>query len=288
MNKMKRNLTLMTAALLLTGTLALAQIEMPAPSPLATFSQKVGLTDVEIVYSRPSMRGRVVYGDLVPWGKLWRTGANMATKVTFSDDVKIGGKDLKAGTYALFTIPGKDEWTVIFNTRAVQAGAGQYKETEDALRVSVKPENLSHSVETFTITIDDVTNTSAAIVIIWEKTRVKVPMEVNVDQRVMASIDRALQVDPNNYFMAATYYHESGKDLNQALTWINQALAEHEKAGRNVFWIYRRKSLIQADLKQYKDAVATAQKSLEQAKAANNDDYVKMNTESIAQWSKMK
>lgn len=267
---------------------ASAQIETPAPSPLAKFSQKVGLTDVSIEYSRPSMKGRKVYGDLVPFGALWRTGANMATKFTFSDDVKIGGKDLKAGTYALFTIPGKDEWTVIFNTNYNQGGTGNYKESEDVLRIKVQPVTMDVTVETFMILLDNVKANSALINIVWENTVVPVPLEVSIDARVEASIQKTLNPSPsaNDYYAAAVYYREAGKDLNQALSWINECIKIHEAANRNVFWVYRQKSLIEADMKNYKGAVKTAQLSLEKAKEANNQDYIKMNNESIAEWSK--
>ena len=139
------------------------QIELPAPSPTATFSQKVGLTEVSINYSRPSKNGREVFGNLVPYGKLWRTGANMATKLTFSDDVKIGGKDLPAGTYALFTIPGEKEWTIIFNKNINQGGTGNYKESEDALRVTAKSKKISDTIESLFINIEDIKPTSAVI-----------------------------------------------------------------------------------------------------------------------------
>lgn len=262
-----------------------AQIETPAPSPLAKFSQKVGLTDVAIEYSRPSMKGRKIYGDLVPFGELWRTGANMATTLTFSDDVKIGGKDLKAGSYALFTIPGKDKWTIILSTNTSQGGTGNYKESEDALRVDVKPIVMDATVETFLINIEDVKSKSALIEIVWEHTVVQVPLEVSIDERIEASIERALNPDPNNYYAAAVYYREAGKDLDQALSWINECIKIHEAADRNVFWVYRQKSLIEADMKKYDDAVKTAEKSLAKAQEAGNNDYVKMNKESIAEWS---
>lgn len=265
---------------------AKAQIELPAPSPLAKFSQKVGLTDVEIEYSRPSMKGRTIYGDLVPYDKLWRTGANMATKVSFSDDVKIDGKELAAGTYALFTIPGKEEWTVIFNKNYNQGGTGNYKESEDALRITAKAYNMDANVETFMIVIDEVKPDGATIGLLWADTYVGIPLSVSIDERIMASIDRAMSISPGTYNQAALYYHQSGKDLNQALEWINKAIEMHEANGRNVFWIYRQKSLIEADMKKYSDAVKTAEASLAKAKEAGNDDYVKMNTESIAEWSK--
>ena len=265
---------------------AYGQIELPAPSPTATFSQKVGLTEVTITYSRPSAKGRKIFGDLVPFGKLWRTGANMATKISFEDDVKIGGKDLKAGTYAIFSIPNEDEWTVIFNKNYNQGGTGNYKESEDAVRVNVKPKKIADTIETFMINLENVKPNSALIELAWENTIVHVPLEVSIDERIMASIENAMKINPNTYNQAALYYHQSGKDLNQALEWINKALEIHEANGRNVFWMYRQKSLIQADMGKYSDAVKTAETSLAKATEAANDDYIKMNKESIAVWSK--
>ena len=153
------------------------QNEKPAPSPTATFSQKVGLTDVSIIYSRPSKKGRTIIGDLVPYGKVWRTGANATTKFTFSDDVKIGGKDLPAGTYSLFTIPGENEWTIIFN-KDIKGGAGSYKESEDALRVKTKSIKIAETVETFQINIEDNKPNSAIIELLWESTLVQIPLSV--------------------------------------------------------------------------------------------------------------
>lgn len=263
-----------------------AQIELPAPSPTAAFSQKVGLTDVTINYSRPSKKDREVFGDLVPFGKLWRTGANMATKFTFSDDVKIGGKDLPAGTYALFTIPGEEEWTIIFNKNPNQGGTGNYKESEDALRVTVKSKKIADTIETLFINLEDITPTSAKIELGWESTIVHIPLEVSIDERIMAAIDNSMNISAGTYQQAALYYQQAGKDLNQSLEWMNKALEMQEAQGNNVFWMYRQKSLIQADMKKYDDAIATAKISLEKATEAKNDDYVKMNTESIAEWSK--
>lgn len=263
-----------------------AQIELPAPSPTATLSQKVGLTEVTINYSRPSKKDREVFGNLVPYGKLWRTGANQATKFTFADDVKIGGKDLPAGTYALFTIPGEEEWTIIFNKNPNQGGTGNYKESEDALRVTVKSKKIADTIETLFINLEDITPTSAKIELGWESTIVHIPLEVSIDERIMASIDKSMKISAGTYQQAALYYQQAGKDLNQSLEWMNKALEMQEAQGNNVFWMYRQKSLIQADMKKYDDAVETAKISLEKATEAKNDDYVKMNTESIAEWSK--
>jgi hypothetical protein len=280
-------LVLLTSALACTVDHAAAQIELPAPSPTATFSQKVGLTDVEIVYSRPGVKGRKIFGELVPYGELWRTGANQATRITFSDDVKIQGKDLEAGTYALFTIPGKDEWTVIFNKKANQSGTGSYKEAEDALRVNVKTEAHGHIHETFTINIDEVRDNSAVISLTWENVSVAIPIEVEIDDRIMASIDRTLTPQPNEYYQAALYYSDSGRDLDQALEWMNKALSAYDEQGRNVFWMHRQKALLLAKMKKYKDAVAAAKTSLELAQKAGNNDYIRMNEASIKEWSKM-
>jgi len=265
---------------------AYSQIELPASSPTATLSQKVGLTEVTINYSRPSAKDRTIYGDLVPYDKLWRTGANMATKISFGDDVKIGGKDLAAGTYALFTIPGKSEWTVIFNKNPNQGGTGNYKESEDALRITVKPVKIEGRIETFVINLENVQPGSAMIELGWENTIVHIPLEVSIDDRIMASIDDAMSISPGTYQAAAAYYHQSGRDLNQALQWMDKALEIHEANGNNVFWLYRQKSLLQADMEKYKDAIETAKVSLEKATQAKNDDYIKMNQESIAMWSK--
>jgi hypothetical protein len=282
-----RHISLITLlALIVFSSKGFSQIELPAPSPTATLSQKVGLTDVTITYSRPSMKERTIFGDLVPYGKLWRTGANMATKISFSDDVKIGGQSLSAGSYALFTIPGKDEWTIIFNKNYNQGGTGNYKETEDALRTKVKPMKIEDKIETFSINLENVKPSSALIELGWESTIVHIPLEVSIDDRIMASIDQAMSISPGTYQAAATYYHQSGRDLNHALVWMDKALEMHESQGNNVFWLYRQKSLIQADMKKFKDAIATAEISLAKATEAKNDDYIKMNKESIAEWSK--
>ena len=161
--KLQMKSFLLAIVLFMAFTVVEAQIETPQPSPTATFSQKVGLTDVKITYSRPSVKGRKIFGDLVPYGQLWRTGANMATKFEFSDDVKIEGQDIPAGTYALFTIPGEEEWTVIFNKNWQQGGTGNYKEEEDAIRFTVKPGDMPMSVETLVIDINNVTSTSSSI-----------------------------------------------------------------------------------------------------------------------------
>jgi len=284
---MKRENLLLIVLILITGIAAKAQINLPAASPTATLSQSIGLTDVMITYSRPGAKDRKIFGDLVPYGKLWRTGANMASKIEFADDVTIEGNKVPGGAYALFTIPGESEWTIILNKNYHQGGTGQYNEAEDQLRFKVKPSKYSEFVETFTITINNVQTNSADVQLIWENTKVSFKVETDVDSKVMADIDNAFNVSANEYYLAATYYFESKKDLNKALEWINEAIKLYEKDERNVFWVYRTKALIQAGLKDYKSAIATAELAKKKAQEAKNDDYVRLNEKSIQEWTKL-
>ena len=261
-----------------------AQIKTPQPSPTSKTEQIVGLTNVTVEYSRPGMRGRTVFGDLVPYGKLWRTGANANTKITFSDNVTIDGKELKKGTYAIFTIPNEKSWEVIFYSDANNWGIPQnWDESKVAAKTTVDIYEMPMKIETFTITFDDLATGSAVLGILWENVYVGVKFEVPTDAIASKSIE-TIMAGPsgNDYFQAATYYHTEGKDLKQALAWMQKATA-----GENPpFWYLRRMSLIQADLGDKKGAIATAQKSLAGAEKANNADYIKMNKESIAEWQK--
>lgn len=277
--------------LLVTCTLGLSQIQTPAPSPGAKFTQDVGLIKVDVEYSRPSKKGRVIFGDLVPYGEMWRTGANASTKVTFSDKVTVGGgKELDKGTYALYTIPGQKEWTIIFYSNTSYWGTPEekdFKEEEVAARFTVpayKMENVT--VETFTIGMDNLKNDGAELYLLWENTYVGIPIKVDTDSKVMAAI-KSTMAGPKSgdYFAAARYYHEQGQDQKQALEWVNKCL----EMGGDKFWILRLKANIQAELGMYKDAIATAQKSTELAKADGNADYPRMNEKSITAWkAKMK
>lgn len=260
-----------------------AQIETPAPSPFGKIEQKVGLTDVSVEYSRPGMRGRTIFGDLVPFGEIWRTGANANTKITFSDDVKINGKELKKGTYAIYTIPNKESWEVIFYSKSDNWGVPQdWDESKVAVKATAKTMEMPMKMETFTIVIDDLKNDSATLNFIWENTIAMLSLEVPTDQKASASIEKIMNgPSANDYFAAASYYHESGKDLNKALEWVTRAT---EMAGDQAFWILRRKSLIEAEMGKKEQAIATAKKSLASAEKANNADYVKMNKESIQEW----
>jgi hypothetical protein len=257
-----------------------AQIDMPQPSPLCTLQQKVGLMDVTIIYSRPSARGRKVFGDLVQYNKLWRTGANMASRIQFSDSVFINNTAIPKGEYSILSIPGQNDWTIILNKQARLSGTSGYNENEDAVRVSVKPESIPFQ-ETFTIGVNYITNNSAFIEIMWETTKVAFKIETNVDYLVLQNIERALRVNPVTFYQAARYYYETNRDLNQALEWINESLA-----GNETFWVLRQKALIQAKIGDFAGAIETANRSSELSQKAGNSDYVRMNNASIAEWSK--
>ncbi|MEY3421888.1 MAG: hypothetical protein RIR48_2188 [Bacteroidota bacterium] len=263
-----------------------AQVKTPAASPGAKIEQSVGLSTISVDYSRPSAKGRKVMGDLVPYGQLWRTGANQGTKVTFSDDVKVNGVDLKKGKYSLFTLPGATEWKVIFHKDVAMSvpGGDTYKETDEAARISVVPNNaLPNPVETFTVGFSNLSDNTVEMYIAWEKTRVGFTVDVLADAKVVASINSTLAgPTANDYMAAANYYSNSGKDINKALEWGAKAVS----MGANQFWNLRGYSLILAKAGKYTEAIAVAKESLAKATEAKNNDYIKMNNESIAMWSK--
>ena len=261
-----------------------AQITTPQPSPFSKVEQKVGLVDVSIEYSRPAMRGRTIFGNLVPFGKVWRTGANANTKITFSEDVIIGDKTLKAGSYAIFTIPQADKWEVVFYTET--GGAAPKEIDKDKVAVSVMAEvmPLSMDIQSFTMSFDDVTSNSAVIGILWEQTYVGVKFNVPTDDAVMASIDKAMSGPSfGDYYAAASYYFGEGKDINKAKQWVDKAMSMTENPR---FWQLRQQSLIYAKAGDKAGAIKAAKASLAGAEKAGNTDYVKMNTESIAEWMK--
>lgn len=281
---MKNIILFLFAGILSIG--ATAQIETPQPSPLAKIEQKVGLTDVTLIYSRPGMRGREIFGNLVPYGEVWRTGANENTKITFSDEVEISGKKLPAGTYALYTRPNRDSWDVMFYNDATNWGNPQeWDESKVALKASAMVSQLPFEMETFTIFLDNLKHDSAMLNIVWENTVASLPISFPTDAKAMASIEKTMtgaNPKPNDYFAAATYYHDTNKDNKKALEWVNKAIEMQDENAP--FWMLRRKSLIQADLGMKKEAIATAKLSLEASKKANNADYVKMNEDSLKEW----
>ncbi len=262
-----------------------AQVRTPQPSPKSTLTQTVGLTDVTVEYSRPSMKGRTVFGDLVPFGKMWRTGANANSTISFSEDVTIDGKTLKKGKYSIFVTPRAESWDVYFYNTTDNWGVPEnWSEANVAAKATVKPEILSRPVETFTIGINNLDNNFAHLEISWERMLAAVRFDVPTQKAALASIEKALGgPSASDYFSAAQYFYQSNGDMNKALTYINKALELNKD---KPFWYSRQKSLIQAKLGDKKGAIETAKTSLAAAQAAKNGDYVKMNEDSIREWSR--
>ena len=252
-------------------------LRTPAPSPTQTIKQDFALSSVELSYSRPSVKERKVFGDLVPYGKVWRTGANQATTITFGEDVTFGDKKVPAGKYGLLTIPDAGEWTVILSKQLDVTGPAAYKQDQDVARVKVKAEEIPYSIESFMMVFDNIKPSSMDLSMLWDKTLVTIPIKSDVETKVMAQIDNLMTKDNRPYFNAAMYYMENGKDLNKALTWFDKAIEQNPKA----FWVYHQKANALAKLGKKQDAITTANKSIELAKEAKNDDYIALNQKLI-------
>jgi hypothetical protein len=272
-------LTLLAALCLINAE---AQLKTPAPSPTQTVKQDFGLGSIELSYSRPVMKGRKIFGDLVPFGNVWRTGANSATLVTFSDEVTIGGKKVPAGKYGLLSIPNKDSWTLIISKQLDVTSPAAYKAESDVVRVDVNTMKLEEKTESFTIQFANVKPTSCELHIMWENTAVSLPISTDVDKKVMTQIDQLMNKDTRPYFNAAMYYMDNGKDLNQALSWFDKAVEMNAAA----FWIHHQRANCLAKLGKKAEAKAAAEKSKELAAAAKNDDYVKLNEKLLADLNK--
>jgi hypothetical protein len=265
-----------------------AQIATPAPSPSSKIEQKIGLTDVTLEYSRPGMRGRTVFGDLVPYGTLWRLGANANTKITFSTDVTIGDSTVKAGSYAIFATPNKTSWNVVFYDDTSNWGTPQkWDDSKVVAMINADVYPMPMNVETFTMTFDDLSSNSGTLGILWENVYVGVKIDVPTDNIVLTNINEVMNGAPtgNDYYAAAVYYSQEGKDIKQAKTWIDKAIS---MAGDKVaFWQLRQQSLIYAKAGDTKGAIAVAKKSLAASEEAGNADYVKMNKDSLKAWGAM-
>lgn len=259
------------------------QIKVPQPSPFSKVEQQVGLTGVELEYSRPGMRDREIFGNLVPYNETWRTGANANTKLSFDTKVSIDGKELPAGSYAVYTVPKENGWEVIFYKDANNWGLPEnWDESKIALKTTAAVEELPFEMETFTILIDDLKNDSAQLNFIWDKTVAHLRFNVPTNDIAEASIERAMNgPSAGDYYSAASYYHNQKKNLEKAYEWINKAVEMGDPAA---YWVLRRKSLIEADMGKKEEAIATAKKSLAAAEKAGNKDYVKLNKDSLKEW----
>jgi len=254
------------------------QIKTPAPSPPQYVKQDFGLSSIELSYSRPGVKGRKIFGDLVPYGKVWRTGANSATTLTFGDDVIIGGTKIPAGKYGLLTIPGESDWTIIITKQLDVTNPAAYKQDQDVVRLTTQSNQLPFPLESFTILFANVTGSSCDLQLIWDKTFVSFPIKTEIDSKIMAQIDNTMNKDNRPYFNAAMYYMDNGKDLNKALEWFNKAT----DADPTAYFVFYQKAKCLAKMGKKQDAIAVAQKSMQLSKDAKNDDYVALNEKLIA------
>lgn len=276
MRKQLSTLLLMTAVI----SHSFAQdMKLPALSPKSTIHQEFSTSFIEINYSRPSARGRNVFGDIINYGQVWRTGANAATTITFGEDVIIADKTVKAGKYSLYTIPGKDQWEVIINENTGNWGAAGYDTEDDVVRLIVKTRSLKDAVQTFTINIENITFNSCAIELSWDKTKVAIPVKVNNEERIAAFIEKGVNQPAVPYNHAAGYYFETGKNLDKALEYVNKSIEQNPKA----FYLYHQKALIAQKMGNKEVALQAALKSIELSKGTpyeqeytrNNDRLIK-------------
>lgn len=262
--------------------LANAQLKTPAPSPTQTIKQDFGLSTVELSYSRPGIKGRKIFGDIVPFGKVWRTGANGATTLTFGDEVSIGGTKIPAGKYGLLSIPDKKSWTLIITKQTDVTSPAAYKPEMDVVRITSDVSKMKSAAETFTMQFANIKPTSCELHIMWDKSSLVLPISTEVDSKIMADIDKAMKSDKPPYFQAAMYYMDNGKDLNQALDWFNKAV----EAQPTAFWVQHQWANCLAKLGKINEAKTAAQKSRELALEAKNNDYVALNDKLLKQLAK--
>jgi hypothetical protein len=270
-----KKMTLALAAILTFMYVDAQTLRTPPPSTNQIIKQEFGLGTIELNYSRPSAKGRKVMGDLVPYAKVWRTGANQATVLTFSDDVTIGGTLVKAGKYGLLSIPGEKEWTLIVTKDLNVTSPSAYKQENDVVRVIAPVMTMPSKAETFTMQFAGISNTNCELHLRWESIAVALPISTDVDAKVLKQIDDVMNKDTKPYYAAASYYYDNGKDLGKAREWIDKAI----EANPNAFWMTLLKARIHAKQGDKAGATAMCNKTIELATAANNDDYIKMANE---------
>ena len=260
-------------SLLCAANIASAQLKMPAPSPTQTIKQDFALGSIELTYSRPSIKGRKIFGDLVPYNAVWRTGANAATIIKFNDPVEMGGKKIDTGSYALYSIPYDGSWEIILNKGITNWGSDGYKQTDDVVRFKVNTMKMKEAAETFTMQFANIKPESCELHIMWDKTAVAIPITALIKDRMRASLEKAMMGEKKPYWNAAQFYNEYDKNSAKALESINGAVAQNPKA----FYMLLYKAKIEKEMGDKKAAMASSKKSLELAREAKNEDYVKMN-----------
>ncbi|NAS11885.1 DUF2911 domain-containing protein [Poritiphilus flavus] len=275
---------LLSIGLLLLCPFAWGQIEHPKASPFSRIEQQIGLSKITVEYSRPAVRGREIFGDLVPYGRIWRVGANASTKFTTDTDLTIGGSRLPAGTYALYAFPEEQSWQIVFHTNTGHWGDGRkaYNPKEDAFRIRLTPEKISDKQENFLITFDEIDHNSMKMLWLWDRTRITIPISVDTHAAMQREISRKITDKPTaqTYYEAGRYLQEQGKDFELALDYLNKALEQ----GGDTYYFHRVKSLVEAALGDFPSAIVSAQKSLELASAEGKDEFVRMNQKNIDDW----
>ncbi len=264
-----------------------AQIQHPKASPAALVEQQVGFSKISISYSRPAVRGRLIFGDLVPYGRIWRVGANESTKITVDSDIHIMGNVLAKGTYAIYAFPQKDAWEIVFHTNTTHWGDGRkaYNPKEDAFRIKVKPKSMASLQENFLISFDAIRHNSAQLIFQWEYTEIVIPIVVDTDAQMRKEINQQLKTNPTaqTYYEAARYFQEQGTDTKLALRYLENAI----NLGGDTYYFHRVKSLVEAAMNNYSDAIRSAKKSLKLAEEEDKDEFVRMNKKNIEEWTKL-
>ena len=248
-------------------------LKTPSASTSQTVKQEFGLGTIELSYSRPNTKGRTIFGDLVPYKAVWRTGANNATTLTFSEEVMIGGKKIPAGKYGLLSIPDAKEWTIIITKQLDVTSPSAYKQDMDVVRVSTPVVAMPYAIESFMIFFENINSNSLELMIIWEKTAVSLPIKIDIDSKIMSQIDNLMNTDNKPYFNAAMYYMDNNKDLNKAAEWLEKATSQSP----NAYWVWYQKARCLSLLGKKSEAMTASKKSLELAIAGKNPDYVTLN-----------
>lgn len=279
---MKR-ITIVVLLVSLVG-LAQAQLNIPPASPDAEFKQQIGFGEVEVKYSRPSARGRVIFGGLEPYGQMWRTGAHDATTIRFSEAVKLNGNDIPAGTYSLFTIPNQNEWTIIINKIAEMHGTSDYAQEQDLVRFAAKPEKSARYYETFTIEVNDLSKDEAGLFLLWENTQVKITIKMNVDEKVMAEINDRINVKKEDraslFYQSSSYYFNNNKDLKQAYAWVQIANSKAQDAA-----YLQLQAKIEAAMNDYATTLKTLKASTDLAITKKLDQLIVANEKLRVDWA---
>ena len=261
-----------------------SQITHPKASPFSQVEQEIGLSKISIQYSRPAARGRQIFGGIVPFGRIWRVGANESTKIKVDTDMMVLGNVLPKGSYALYAFPQQEAWEIAFHTNIEHWGDGRknYNSEEDLFRITVKPQKITYHQENFLIAFDEITHDAANLNLIWADTRVTIPFRVDTHAQMELEIAKQLKENPTaqTYYEAARYLQEQGKDFKRALNYLNTAL----ELGGDTYYFHRVKSLVEAELGDYKAAISSAEKSLKIASELEKDEFVRMNTANIKKW----